>query len=109
MIQEREKIIEENIRRMAAIRAPYNPISGEGSTSIARTLVEIEDFPLKKMYLPTTMIEDKEIESLIANGAKGYLRKLGGTTEERDILTLWIEFCRCQDPSPPCCRCYRSR
>ena len=94
MKKERESIIEENIRRITAIRVPYNPISGEGSISIARQEVEIEDFPLMKIYLPTTMMEDKEIKSLIADGAKGYLRKLGRTADERDILTLWIEFCR---------------
>lgn len=90
----KEHIIAENKRRIAAIRAPYNPISGEGSTSIERHPVEIEDFPLRKIYLPQTMIHDPQVSSLIANGAKGYLKILGGTACERDILALWVEFCR---------------
>lgn len=94
MKKEKQQIIEENRRRIAAIRAPYNPISGEGSTSIERALVEIEDFPLKKIYLPSAMIDDAQVSSLVAEGAKGYLKKLGRGCEERDILALWVEFCR---------------
>lgn len=88
------EIINENIRRIEAINSPYNPISGEGSTSIQRCCVEIEDFPLKKIYLPHTMVEDENIATLIENGAKGYLQKVGRTDDNRGILALWVEFCR---------------
>lgn len=92
---ERDRIIEENIRRCAIISAPYNPITGEGSTSIPRTDVEIEGFPLEAMRLPTAMLAEKEVGELIKSGAMGYLRAMGNDNpQRRDILELWIRFCK---------------
>lgn len=92
---EKEKIIETNIKRKSKISAPYNPITGDGSTSIVRTQVHIEGFPLKDINLPLSMTEEKSISELIEKGACDYLRSSGKENpEERDILRLWIDFCR---------------
>ena len=92
---DKEKIIKENIERLKKISAPYNPVTGEGSTAVERSEVEIEDFPLSHMNLPTKMVDRKFTSTLIEKGAKGYLRERGiNTPGHRDIITLWLEFCR---------------
>ena len=92
---DKEAIIKANIERIGKIQSAYNPITGEGSTSIPRTKIHIEGFPLKEIHLPSTMVGEKEITALIEKGAHGYLRSSGmDSPEERDILRLWISFCR---------------
>ena len=91
----KEEIIEENTKRLKEISAVYNPVDGEGSTSIERHWVEIEDFPLTRMNLPTAMLQKENIARLIEKGAKGYLATCGiHTASHRSIITLWLEFCR---------------
>lgn len=92
---EKSKIIEKNIRRLKEINNTYDPISGKGSNCIERQWVEIEGFPLHKINLPKNMTGDKEVAALVKRGANGYLRDKGhSSVSERDILWLWIEFCR---------------
>ena len=92
---DKARIIEANIERTANINHPYNPITGEGSTSISRSKVCIEGFPLKEISLPASMLQEREICALIEQGANRYLRSSGiENPEERDILRLWISFCR---------------
>ena len=95
MTMEREQIIGQNIGRLKEISAVYNPVSGEGSTSISRKWVEIEGFPLTRMNLPTAMLEKKSIAHLIEKGAAGYLAARGNSTaSHKSIIALWLEFCR---------------
>ncbi len=92
---EKQKRIEENIKRLKEISAVYNPVNGEGSSSIERRWVEIEDFPLTRMNLPTAMLEKESIAQLIGKGAKGYLAAHGDrTASHKSIIKLWLEFCR---------------
>ena len=89
-----KEIIEENKKRLGAISAVYNPITGEGSTSIERKWVEIENFPLTRMNLPLTMLDDPQITQLIELGANGYLlNTLGIEPNCRNIIKLWLDFC----------------
>ncbi len=88
-------IIEENQRRLKENSAVYNPVTGEGSTSIERKWVEISGFPLTRMNLPTDMLCDNSISELIEKGAHGYLSARGNKMPgHRNIITLWLEFCR---------------
>ena len=92
---DKARIIEANLERTANINHPYNPITGEGSTSISRTKVCIDGFPLKEISLPSSMLQERDICALIEQGANRYLRSSGiESPEERDILRLWISFCR---------------
>lgn len=51
------EIVQKNRERLAIIRSPYNPITGEGSTSISRKKVYIKDCPIEEMYLPEQFAE----------------------------------------------------
>ena len=90
----KEKIIAENLKRLGEISAVYNPISGEGSTSVARSEVRIEGFPLERLWLPCSMLADSRINELSAIGALEYTKKVTGREpNDRSIIRLWLEFC----------------
>ena len=90
----KEDIIIENKRRLKEISAVYNPITGEGSTSIPRSWANISGFPIEKIYLPTTMLAEEFVQQLQEHGAEGYLREVENTTpSNRDIIKLWLRFC----------------
>ena len=79
---------------MKEISAVYNPITGEGSTSVPRYEVNITGFPIEKMYLPVTMGDEEFVQQLQEHGAEGYLREVEHTTPgNRDIIRLWLRFC----------------
>ena len=90
----KEDIIKENYRRLKEISAVYNPITGEGSTSVPRSEVNIAGFPIETMYLPTTMAGEEFVLQLQKLGAERYLREVEHTTPgNRDIIRLWLRFC----------------
>ena len=85
------KYIEENARRLALVNAPYNPITGEGSP-IPRTLVEIPDSPLPKMWLPNDMLNDPTVQSVIEHGFHWHIRKAGLPVNDKTINQFWENF-----------------
>ncbi len=90
----KENIIKENIERLGKISAVYNPITGEGSTSLPRKKVEIEGFPLESINLPLAMLEDEKTSRIIELGASRYIEEILGTqATSRQILALWLDFC----------------
>ena len=90
----KEEIIEENKRRLKEISAVYNPITGEGSTSVPRCEVAISGFPIENMYLPTSMVAEEFVQQLQEHGAEGYLREVQNTVpSNREIIKLWLRFC----------------
>ena len=90
----KEEIIEENKRRLKKISAVYNPITGEGSTSVPRCEVTISGFPIENMYLPTSMVAEEFVQQLQEHGAEGYLREVQNTVpSNREIIKLWLRFC----------------
>ena len=92
---DKNEIIKINSARLKEISAPYNPITGEGSTSLARSWVEIEDFPLERMNLPLSMLEIDFVNKLIEKGTKEFLQETNGReATQRDIIALWLKFCR---------------
>ena len=92
---EKKRIIEENLRRLGEISAVYNPVTGEGSTSIERQWTEIKGFPIERLNLPVTMLENRKLEMLSRLGTEEYTRKVKGEKPtERNIIALWLEFCQ---------------
>ena len=84
MEKEIAEIIQENERRNAAMKATFNPITGEGSI-MERTPVTIRDFPVKKMrkqWLPTSMLDNPLVERIIKAGS---LKKFFFDTYHRAI------------------------
>lgn len=79
---------------MTEISAPYNPITGEGSTSLDRKWVEFEGFPLEKINLPTSMLKEQIVTDIISKGVNGYLEENGKERTQRELIALWIRFCR---------------
>lgn len=86
-------MIEENKRRLALISAPYDPKTGEGSP-IPRTLVEIPDSPLPKMWLPNDMLSDPTVQGLIENGFHYYISKAGLPVNDNTVNRFWEDFSR---------------
>ena len=90
-----KKIIDENCERLKRNSAVYNPITGEGSTSLERRWVEIEGFPLTRMNLPVEMLGDRLVEELSQKGVHRFLEARGNKiVSHKNIITLWLEFCR---------------
>ena len=90
----KETIIEKNKERLGAISAVYNPITGEGSTSVPRQWVDIENFPIESMNLPVSMQNEKLVQQLTELGATGYLRQISHQEpNSRNIIKLWLNFC----------------
>ena len=87
------KTIEENKRRLALINAPYDPFTGEGSP-IPRTLVEIPDSPLPRMWLPNDMLKEKAVQELIQHGFRGIMAKAGYAYNEKNLNLFWEDFGR---------------
>ena len=93
-IMKKEEIIKENRRRLKEISAVYNPITGEGSTSVPRIEVNINGFPIEKLHLPATMVGEEFVGQLQELGAEGYLREVEKSSPcNRDIIKLWLRFC----------------
>ena len=91
---DKENIIEKNKERQRAISAVYNPITGEGSTSVPRQWTSIEGFPIENINLPASMQNEEFVQQLIELGACGYLREVAQQeANSRNIIKLWLNFC----------------
>lgn len=90
-----EDIINENARRNAIIRAPFNPINGFGSIGERKEVV-IEDFPIRKQYLPIEMLNIPLVKKLIKSGSlKEFVLKLSDEEHyEADKLKVIQQFVR---------------
>jgi hypothetical protein len=86
-----QRTIEENKRRLALINAPYDPFTGEGSP-LPRTLVEIPDSPLSRMWLPNDMLKEKAVQELIQHGFRGVMAMAGYTYNDKNLNLFWESF-----------------
>lgn len=68
MLAEIQNIILENERRNKLIKAPFNPVTGEGAI-LERKQVYIEDFPIPTQYLPLSMLDVPLVKKLIKAGS----------------------------------------
>lgn len=91
------KILSENDDRRAAMFSRFNPITGEGSVG-KRVLVDLEDFPIRRQWLPAAMAGNALVKALIRNnGIDGFLRNDMGvadpTNEEREaVISQYIRL-----------------
>lgn len=92
-----DTILAENEHRNEAIRAKFNPITGEGSTG-DRVKVEISDFPMPVQYLPKTMMNVPLVKQIVKAGsiAKFY-KEICPTTpmtpsDEQSIVSQFIRI-----------------
>ena len=87
------EIKETNRKRLAIIRQAYNPITGEGSTSIPREKVYIQDCPIPELWLPVDFIQTGFVQELIKTGFNGYIQLIlrKGVSEElrNDLWTMF--------------------
>ena len=74
------KLLQEDDRRVAAIEAKFNPITGEGSIGAAdRQVFEVKGFPIK-MWLPKEMFKIPLVKELLKAGSLA--KFLSGIDEE---------------------------
>lgn len=67
MSQEVIEIIDENNNRLTVNNAPFNPVTGRGSTG-ERVKVEIDGFPIKTQWLPLSMMSVPLVKKLAQCG-----------------------------------------
>ena len=91
---DKEKVIEKNRERLREISAVYNPITGEGSTSVPRHWATIEGFPIENINLPTSMYDEPLLQQLAELGVTRYLREIAQQEpNNRNVVNLWLKFC----------------
>ncbi len=91
---DKENIIEKNRKRLGEISAVYNPITGEGSTSVPRSWTTIEGFPIENINLPASMHDEQLVQQLTEQGVQRYLNEtVQQEPNSRNIIRLWIKFC----------------
>lgn len=96
-------IIAENEKRRNEMFSRFNPITGEGSVG-ERVVVSIPDFPIKKLWLPKTMVGNPLVKGLIKHkGIDGFLRNVMGvepTPEDREAVLDRFVRLRCRHDFP---------
>jgi hypothetical protein len=94
MDQAVKTLLAENARRQAEIHRPFNPITGQGSVG-ERKEVCISDYPIKRQWLPTSMLSVPLVRLLIRHGSVGeLLRKKFGSDDEQDRLKIVEQLTR---------------
>ena len=90
-----ELILQENSRRLAAIAAPFNPVTGEGSIG-ERVRVAIKDMPgTPVMWLPVEMMDNALVKQLLAaKTVKNYIRRKRWDYTEENIDLVVEAFIR---------------
>ena len=93
-VVEVDNIIAENERRNAAIRAKFNPVTGEGSIG-ERVKIEISDFPIPVQYVPKQLMRVPLVRQLVEAGSvKKFLKELGSEATEENIQKVIEQFVR---------------
>lgn len=94
-MKEVQQILQENNRRNEEIYAPFNPYTGRGAVG-ERKKVVIEDFPIKEQYLPTSMLSNKLVKSIVKAGSvKSFITDtLKVEYTEEDRLKVIEQFVR---------------
>lgn len=90
------EIVIENRRRNEERNAPYDPITGLGSTAVPRTLVHLSDSPIgNDLYLPNEMLEYEAVKHAVECGSiKQSLTNGGLYPTDENVIGFWKEFCK---------------
>ncbi|MBQ2857940.1 MAG: terminase [Bacteroidaceae bacterium] len=84
-------IISENAKRISIINTPFKPITGKGSIG-ERIEIIIDDFPIRRQYLPIEMMKVPLVRQLSECGSiKAFLQKIG-TLEEDDYESARLKI-----------------
>lgn len=85
-----KELLAENDSRIAAINAPFDPVTGENSTG-GRRKVHISDFPTPDMFLPVEMFGEELLRRLLkAKTVKNYMR-LNSIPYNQENMDLVVE------------------
>jgi hypothetical protein len=95
MTDEVSSILRENERRNEEIYAKFNPITGEGSTG-GRVELVIEDFPIKKQWVPLVLLRVPLIRQVAEAGSiKAFLESFPSSDDpESDRLKVIEQIVR---------------
>lgn len=89
----KNEVISINRERLHKIKEPYNPVTGEGSTSIERIKIEIKGCPLPTMYLPVDFAKTEFVKQLASLGFNGFIKEILNTGISENVKEeLWKEF-----------------
>ncbi len=66
--EEVRELLRENERRNARLNAPFDPVTGEGSTG-ERTLLELPDYVMPRQWIPLSMEEEPLVQALRRGGS----------------------------------------
>lgn len=78
-------ILKENQRRMSVINAPFHPVTGKGSIG-EREEVVIDDFPIRKQYLPIEMLKIPFVKKILSCGTiDAFIRKTFADSDIEDF------------------------
>ena len=97
-----EELVKEDERRVAEIRAPFNPITGEGSVG-KRKAVHVEDLYPYDMLLPLPMMQNKLVKLILKAGSidRFCLDRYGECSREiREKVILRFIQVRCKHDFP---------
>lgn len=90
-------LVKENERRMERVRAPFNPVTGEGSIG-ERFRLELPDFPIQVQYLPVEMHDVPMVRQLEKAGTvEAFFKNLSETDDpptEDDRELIYEQFIR---------------
>lgn len=90
-----DEIIAENKRRLSEISKTYNPLTGDGASSIPRKRVHIDDSPLPDMNLPIDFADSNFVRELTRIGFGGFIQQHIGRAPSDELTNeLWVAFCR---------------
>lgn len=90
MLPQVEGLLLADDKRIAAINAPFDPITGENSTG-ERRKVRISDFPTPDMFLPVEMFDEELLNNILkAKTVKNYMR-LNAIPYDQKNIDLVIE------------------
>lgn len=97
-----EELVKEDERRVAEIRAPFHPITGEGSVG-KRKKVHIEDMYPYDMLLPLPMMQNKLVKLILKAGSinRFCLDRYGECSQEirEKVIRKFIQV-RCKHDFP---------
>lgn len=90
-----QAILQEDDSRLAAIAAPFDPVTGEGSIG-ERVRVVVKDMPgTPVMWLPVEMMDNELVKQLLAaKTVKNYIRRNRWEYTEENIDLVVEAFIR---------------
>lgn len=85
------EILAENDRRNAAIKAPFNPVTGRGSLG-ERVVFEVDNFPIRRQWIPRQMLSVPMVKRLRELGSLNeFIRKELGVEPDRQTRTRVVD------------------